>query len=105
METAKTTYELAREWYLENEARPISETVRILEAAYEDSRHLFNLTNSVFHDVRKIRDERYVSAANVIDIRQLIATLRGQMALLESTLVKATDSLDNENILEAAANV
>jgi hypothetical protein len=102
MNTAKDLYTVAREWYEKNEARPISETVRVLDKSRKKAHDLMNVVYDVERLTRQIRDERYISAGDVDQIQEAIAEARFAMFELSEMLNDSMATLKHPEILEEA---
>lgn len=101
MNTAKDLYAAAREWHEKNEARPISETVRILDGAKATAHEVANEAFDALRKVRQLRDERIISAQDVAEARNRIVAVRSVIYGLTAELEQALASLDHPEILEA----
>lgn len=94
----------ARLWLAEQEARPISETVRTLDAAKKSGHELANYTFDALRLARMIKEERYISAADIAEIKTSILETRDKVNELSELLNDALASLKNPAIIEAAPN-
>ena len=71
-ENFRTIAEQARAWKAEQDARPISQTERLLSEAYQSAREVVSSAYDLEHLARRIKEERVVSASDTAEIKQSI---------------------------------
>lgn len=97
-QTYEDKLEAARQWQAEQEARPISQTIRLLDTAEVQAKRATDLvwsSNRIARDVKL----RYVSEADSQDIREAITKARHAVIELNEILGLAEVSLNE--IVEA----
>ena len=97
-QTYEERLEAARQWQKEQDARPISETIRLLDEAEAKARLVAELAwsaNRVARDVKL----RYVSANDAQDIQDAISRVSYSLEKLNKMLGSAVVSLNE--IVEA----
>lgn len=88
-----TTLRLARLWKAEQDARPISQTERLLGEAYQSAREVVSSAYDVEHLTRRIKEERVITASDTAEIKQSIIDTQDFIYALISKLEDAKASL------------
>lgn len=97
-QTYEEKLEAARKWQAEQEARPISKTIGLLDTAELQAKRALDLTwssNRVARDVKL----RYVSEADAQDIKEAIT--RARYAIIELNEILGLAEVSLNEIVEA----